>query len=250
MRGAGLEASGDDDPVIDARIEVAGIGQKLIDVADGNPELRVQDEIEPAEIWRGDADYGVEATGECDGFSGDVGIGVEAGVPDAITENDDGRILFVGAEAAAKSERELGDVEEIGGGGLAPKALRIAVAGDGGGKKFDEGGDAGERVGVVPDVGEERPGERIAAFVAFGGVEREKSGGIADGSGVQDEAADHGEDGGVGADAESESEDGDEGEGGFAEEKAGGVAEIAEEGFGDGEGVLIAEEEFCLLEAA
>lgn len=250
MCGAGLETSGDDDPVIDAGIEVTGVGKKLIDVADGNPELRVENQVEPAEVGRGDTDYGVGTAGECDGFSGDVGVGVEAGFPDAIAENDDGRILFVGAEAAAESERELGDVEEIGGGGLAPEALRIAVAGDGGGEKFDEGGDAGEGVGVVADVREERPGERVAAFVALGGVEGEERGGIADGSGVQDEAADHGEDGGVGADAESESENGDQGEGRFAEEQAGGVAEIAEEGFGDGEGVLLVDSLFCLCEAA
>ncbi len=165
-------------------------------------------------------------------------------------DGDAALVLFVGAEAAAESEGESRDVEEIGGGGLAPEALGIAVAGDGGGEKFDEAGDAREGASVVADVGEERPGERVAAFVVFGGVEGEKSCGIADGSGVQDEPANHGEDGGVGADAECEREDCDESEGGFAEEKARGVAEIAKEGFGDGEGVLIADEEFCLLEAA
>ena len=62
----------------------------------------------------------------------------------------------------------------------------------------------------------ERPREVVAAFVAVGGVESEKSWRIADGRGVENETRDHGEDGGVGADAESESEDGDDGEGGFA----------------------------------
>ncbi len=106
------------------------------------------------------------------------------------------------------------DIEEIGGGGLAPEALGIALAGDGGGEEFVEAGDAREGFGVVANVSVERPGEVIAAFVVVGGVEREKSLGIADGSGTENEAGDHGESGGVGADAESEREDGNSGEGG------------------------------------
>jgi len=82
------------------------------------------------------------------------------------------------------------------------------------GEEFVEAGDAGEGFGVVANVSVERPGEVIAAFVVVGGVEREKSLGIADGSGAENEAGDHGESGGVGADAESEREDGNSGEGG------------------------------------
>src|ERR1700720_69298 len=118
-----------------------------------------------------------------DGFAEDVGIGVEAGFPDAMTEDDDGRILFVGTEAAAEGQAELGDVEEIGGSSLAPEALGIPGAGDGGGK----------------EVVEEWPGEVVATFVVIGGVKGEERWRVADGSGVENEARDHGENGGVGA---------------------------------------------------
>jgi len=70
---------------------------------------------------------------EGDGFAEDVVIGVEAGFPDAMAEDDYRRILFVRAEPASEGHAELGDVKEIGGRGLAPEALGIAAAGDGGG---------------------------------------------------------------------------------------------------------------------
>ena len=41
---AGLEARGNGDPMIIALVEMSGVGKELIDVADGNPELRVEDE--------------------------------------------------------------------------------------------------------------------------------------------------------------------------------------------------------------
>src|ERR1700732_5082842 len=133
---------------------------------------------------------------EGDGFAEHVGVGVEAGFPDAMAEDDDGRILFVGAEAAAEGHGELRAVEEIGGSGLAPEALGIALAGDGGRKEFVETGDAGEGFGIVANVGEEWPGEVVATFVAISSVKSEERWRIADGSGVQNEARDHRENGG------------------------------------------------------
>jgi len=136
--------------------------------------------------------------------------------------------LFVGTEATTEGKLELGDIEEIGGGGLAPESLRVAVTGDGGGEKFIEAGDARKRLGIVADIGEKRPGEGIAAFVLVGGVKSQKGGRIADGGGMEDKAADHGEGSGIGADAEGESQDDDGGEGRFVAKKTCGVAEIAE----------------------
>ena len=179
MRDAGLETSSDGNPVVVARVEMASVGEELVEIADGNPELRIEDEIETAEKGRSDADDGEGAAGKGDGLAEDVGIGVEASFPDTIAENDDRGILFVGEEAAAEGHGGLGDVEEIGGGGLTPEALGIAITGDGGGEEFVEAGDAGEGLRVIAEIVEKRPGERVAAFVVFRGVEGEERGGIA-----------------------------------------------------------------------
>jgi hypothetical protein len=138
-------------------------------------------------------------------------------------------------------------LEEIGGSGLAPKTLGITIAGNGGGEEFVKAADTRERLGVVFDIGVERPGKRVAAFVVFGGVEGEKRGGIANGSGMEDKAADHSKDGGVSADSEGESEDGDSREGGFVREKTCGQTESMEERFKEGDGLLFADELFDLL---
>jgi hypothetical protein len=73
---------------------------------------------------------------------------------------------------------------------------------------------------------------------------------MAYGCGVQDEAANHGEDGRVGADAKGESEGGDEGECGFVEQKPRGEAEIAKERLGKRESVLLANEFFRLFQSS
>jgi hypothetical protein len=185
-----------------------------------------------------------------DGFARKVGIGIETVFPNTVAENDDGSVLLVSAKASTEGHRELSDVEEIGGGGLAPEALGITFAGDGGGEKFIESSDAGEGAGVVAKIREEGPGEGIAAFVAVGGVEGQESRRIANGRGMENEAGNQGEDGGVGADTESEGEDGNQGEGGFVSEEARGKTKISEEGFESGEGVLVADGFFDLLEAA
>jgi hypothetical protein len=250
LPNARLKAGSHGDPMIIALVKMSGVGKELINIADGNPELRVEDEIDATEIGWGNADDGVRMARERDGFAKDVGIGSKTRFPDAIAEDDDGRVLFVGAESTAEGEGELGDVEEICGGGLAPEAFGIAVSGDGGGEKFIETGDTGEGFGVVANVAIERPREVAAAFVAVRGVEREKSGRIADGRGVENETGDHSEDGSVGTDAESESENGDRGEDWFAAKKTGRETEIAEKRFEEGERAVIADGFFGLLEAA
>src|SRR5271165_6672967 len=142
--------------MIIAPVEMAGIREELIDVADGHPKLRVEDEVDAAEVGRGDADDGVRMAGERDGLAQDTGIGIETRFPNAVAEDNDRRVLFVVAESAAQRGSELRNVEEIRGGGLAPETLRIALAGDGGGEKFIKAGNAGEGFGVVADVGVER----------------------------------------------------------------------------------------------
>ena len=103
----------------------------------------------------------------------------------------------------------MGDGEEVGSDGLSPDALRLAAAADGSGDKFVVCGNAGEGVGLIANVCVDGIRETVAALVpVVRGVEGEQRGGIAHGRGPQDEAADHGKDGGVGADAEADGEDG------------------------------------------
>src|SRR5215469_16149561 len=129
-----------------------------------------------------------------------------------MAENYNRRILLVRAEAAAEGHAELRDVKEIGGSGLAPEALRVASAGDGRGKEFVKSRDAGEGFCVVADVGEEWPGEVVAALVMIGGFKSQQRWRIADRSGVENEPRDHGENGGVGPNSERQGQDDDRGE--------------------------------------
>jgi len=61
---AGLEAGGDNDPVIVAGVEMTCIGKELIDVADRNPELRVEEKIDAPEKRRSNANDSVRMAGE------------------------------------------------------------------------------------------------------------------------------------------------------------------------------------------
>ena len=45
---AALQASGNLDPVVVARLVVAGVGQQLIEVAEGDPELAIEDDVQAA----------------------------------------------------------------------------------------------------------------------------------------------------------------------------------------------------------
>ena len=199
---AGFETSGDVDPVEEAGVVVGEVGNQLIHIAESDPELGVEDEIEAAEDGWSDAYDGEGTTGEGDGFAEDGWVSSEAMLPETVAEDDDGGLLFGVEEAAAESHAELGDVKEVGGGGLSPDALRLAGAADGGGDEFKVAGHVGEGAGLVAEVFVEGQGEVVAATVAaFGGVEGHERSGVAYGCGAQDEFADHGEDGGVGSDA-------------------------------------------------
>jgi hypothetical protein len=124
----GLQASGDGDPMIVAPVELRGVRKELVDVADGDPELRVENEVDAPKVRRGDTNNGIRMAGEGDGLAENAGVGIETCSPHPITEDDDRRILLIGTEPAAESESELRDIEKIGGGGLAPEALGIALA--------------------------------------------------------------------------------------------------------------------------
>lgn len=216
-RDAGIQTSDDREPVLIACVAAGNAGSELLNVSEGNPKLGIENEIEAVEAAGSDAYNGIGLAGKADGFADDSGIGGETMLPEALAKDNDGEILFVGAEAAAEGHTEATDVEIVGGGGLSPDALGLAIAADGGGDEFIVGGDAGEGFGVVADVGVGGMGEIVAALVAVvGGVESEERGGIADGSEAENEAADYGEDRGVGGDAEADGEhDGEDEAGGF-----------------------------------
>jgi hypothetical protein len=128
-------------------------------------------------------------------------------LPEAVTEDDDGEMLFIGRETAAEGHAEAGDVEIVGGGGLSPDALGFAGAADGGGNEFVVGGNAGEGFGVVADVGVDGIGEIVAALVTVvRGVETKERERIVDRGRTENKTADNGEDRGIGSDAEADGE--------------------------------------------
>ena len=216
-RDAGTQAGDDGEPVLIACIAAGNAGSKLLNVAERNPKLRIENEIQAVEAWRRDAHNGVGLAGKKDGLAENGGIGGKAMLPEALAKDDDGETLFVGDETSAEGHAEAGDVEIVRGGGLSPDALGFAVATDRGGDEFEVGRDAREGFGVVANVGVDGIREIVAALLAVvRGVETEERGGIAYGSGAEDEAADHGEDGGIGGDAEADGKyDGKDEAGGF-----------------------------------
>ena len=52
------QSSGNRDPVVVARLVVAGVGQQSIQIAERHPELAVEDQVETAETRRRDAHHG------------------------------------------------------------------------------------------------------------------------------------------------------------------------------------------------
>ncbi len=151
-RDAGFEPSGYGDPVKETGVVVGERGDELVDIAEGDPELGIEQEIDAAKGWRGHADDGVGASGEGDGFAEDVGVGGEAMLPETIAEDDDGGLFFGGEEAAAEGHAELSDVEKVGGGGLSPDSLGLACAADGGGNEVVVAGHVGEGSGLVAEI--------------------------------------------------------------------------------------------------
>jgi hypothetical protein len=167
--------------------------------------LWIENEIEAVKTARRDSYNGVRLAGKRDKFAEDGRIGGETVLPEAMTEDDDRHMPFVGGETAAAGHAGASDVEIVGGGGLSPDALRFAGASDGGGNEFKIGSNAGKGFGVVANVGVDGIGEIVAALLAIvRGVESEERGRITDGGGAEDEAADDGEDGGIGGDAEAD----------------------------------------------
>lgn len=129
-------------------------------------------------------------------------------MPEAMAEDNNGEPLFVAGETTAECHAHLRNVEEVGGGRLAPHALRLAIAADGGREEFVVSSDAGEGFRLVAHVGVERPGKVIAAlFAVVREMQTHERGGIAHGRRTQDKPADHGKDGGVGGDAEADGDD-------------------------------------------
>ena len=90
-------------------------------VAERNPELQIEDLIEAVEPRRSDADYGVEMTGVRDGLANDERIAGETLLPDPVTEDEDGRMIFVGRKASPGGHAELRYVEVIFCGALSPQ---------------------------------------------------------------------------------------------------------------------------------
>ena len=60
--------------MIIARVIVAGVGEKNIEIAEGHPELAIENKIEAPEKWRRNADYGEGASRERDGLADDIRI--------------------------------------------------------------------------------------------------------------------------------------------------------------------------------
>ncbi len=125
---AGLEACDDGEPVGVARGSVGDAGSELFDVAEGNPELRVEYEFEAVKAGRRDSDDGEVMAGENNGLADDGGVGGEAALPEAMAENDDRKLFLAGQKAAAERHRNPRDAEEIGRGRLTPHALGITIA--------------------------------------------------------------------------------------------------------------------------
>ena len=75
---AWFETAGDVDPVEEAGFVVGEVGNQLIHIAESDPELGVEDEIEATEDGWSDAYDGEGTTGEGDGFAEDGWVSSEA----------------------------------------------------------------------------------------------------------------------------------------------------------------------------
>lgn len=206
-RDAGIESSDDGEPVLVAVVAAGDAGSELLNAAKRDPKLRIKNEVESVEAAGCDAYNGVRLAGKKDRFAEDGGIRIETMLPEAVAEDDDGEMLFVGSKTTAEGHAEAGNVEIVGGDRLSPAALGFTGATDGGGEELVVGGNAGEGFGVVANVDEGGMGEIVAALLAIVcGVESDERGRIANGRGAEDKAADDGEDGGVGGNAEADGE--------------------------------------------
>ena len=123
---AGLKACGDSNLLGETRLFVRRVAGELGKVAERNPELRIEDGVEPVEVGRSDADDGVEVAGDGDGLADDGRIAGEVLLPCPVAENDDRCVVFARREAAAAGHAELSDVEVVLSGGLSPETLGLA----------------------------------------------------------------------------------------------------------------------------
>src|SRR5580698_747005 len=189
--------------------------------------------------------------GENDCFSDDFRIGIEAAAPESGAEYDRLLAFLVGGKTATGHHGELNDVEEVGGDGLTPNALRLSTACDGSWDEFIVGSNAGEGLCLTAHVGIKRVWEVVAAsFAIVRGAQFEQCGGIADGRGAQHKAAHHGEDGCVGSDAQADGKNCDRGDSAVFPEGTETMFEIAEDGFEPGERAPFAMRLADLLRAA
>ncbi len=95
----------------------------MLDVAERYPEFRIEYQVETAKAWWSYSDDGKSVARERDGFAQDGAVGCETPLPEPVAEDNDGKLFFAGQEATAKEHADLGDIEEVGGGRLAPDAL-------------------------------------------------------------------------------------------------------------------------------
>ncbi len=168
----GLHAADDSQPVKGAGAAVGNVDRQFLHVAERHPELRGEQEIDAAESGRSNAHDGEGMSGEREGLADDRRVGSETTLPQAVAEDYDLLLFFGWQKAAAERHTNLGDVEEVAGGGLPPDALWLTVSlaapnpGHGSGKQFVVSRDSGEGFGVVAHIEIERPGVVIAAALA------------------------------------------------------------------------------------
>lgn len=123
---SGLKGCGDSNPLGVARLFFRRVGGELGKVAERDPELRIEDGVEPVEVGRSDADDGVQVAGDGDGLADDGRSAGEVLLPSSVAENDDRCVVFARREAAAAGHAELSDVEVVLSGGLSPETLGLA----------------------------------------------------------------------------------------------------------------------------
>ena len=116
-----------------AHIAFRCVRHKLIEVSERYPEFGVEGSVEPVKSGRGDSDDGERPAGKHNGAAEDRRVGAKTALPQAVAEHDDGRAFFVADKAPAERHGKFGDIEIVGGGGLAPYSFRLSRAPNRGG---------------------------------------------------------------------------------------------------------------------
>src|SRR5437868_2376358 len=180
------------------------------------------------EVFGEDADDLVGQVCDLNGAGGDLGIGIEEGLPEMPA--DDGDLLvalggFFRQEVAAEDGLDAQDIEEVGKGADASNEMGVIVG------KADSGGTLLEDAEVVEGSGSLAPEVEVAWIGSGIGEEfleeadalpdDDEAAAVAVGEGLEEDAIDDAEEGGGGSNAEGQGKDGGEGE-------AGGLAELAQ----------------------